>query len=305
MSAGGQTLGVFGFVKLGGTQVLTRAGASFGNPRNLDEAPPIQGAGGYGPINIGEGLQFPVFNVPAVGLDNGAAGWLTAANLNAWFITRSARPVWDLSPLAQSVFSSNGSVGDGRGSWRVNGVKGMGFTLSVRKGQEIGFNLRFCGRNREKALNADLPPATTTLTGAPLMFDRIGFPGGGTLEDRGITAITLNFDCGTTPNMELDGSIYPVEHNAGLPTASCTIEYNSLNTIAPLGYNPTTDTWETLNDVVFTLTTVSSPLAQITFTMTRMECTNPFDVQTQIGRVSVTRQYKVYGSTTAQPVVIA
>lgn len=302
-AAGSQTLGVFGFVKLGSTQVLTRTGATLQHPRNLDEPDPINGGGGYGPVNIGNGVMFPVVNIPAVALDAGVAGWFTAANMNAWFQTRSARPIWDLTELSTLIFSANGSIGNGRGSWIVNKPKGMGFSINARKGQEIGLNLRFCGRNRQKALVGDLPPATSTLTGDPLMFDRLVL--GTALDGKGLTALSLNYDTRTTPNMELDGSIYPVEHNAGTPVARLTLEMNSLDTIAPPGYDATNDTWITLTDVVFSIVYDSTTPTSITFTMGRVECITPFDVTTMGQRVSRSLQYNVYGKVNAFPVVIA
>lgn len=303
---GGQTHGVFGWTKVGSTLVLMRPGSAFQMPRNLDEPVPINGAGGNGIINIGESVQFPVANIQGVALDNGAAGWLTAANLNAWFRTRSARPVWDLTELSAFLFSNNGSVGAGRGSWVGNNMKGMGFSLSCRKGQEIGFNLRFCGRSRVKAVSGDIPAATPTLTGAPLMFDRLSFPSATDLYQKGVTGITLDFNCNTTPNMELDGSIYPVEQNAGVPTARMTLELNSLDTVAPPGYDDTNDTWISLVNTQLLLNVVSggSPV-NITFTLGRVECITPFDVQGQPARVNRALTYNVYATTTNQPVLIA
>ena len=281
--AGGQTLGVFGFVNLGGVLVSVRTGAQFANPLNWEAPPPIAGNGGYGVVNRAPGFNFPVITVPAIPLDpNSAPPWFTAAFLNALFLTRSARPVWDLGELASLLYSNNGSVNAGRGTWRVYNPKAMGFSIVCRKGQPIQVMMRFAGRNRVKALIGDLPAEGNN--GSPFMFDRLSFPSASPFDTSGIVGLTMNFDCGTTPNMELDGTLSPVEQNAGLPSCSITLECNSLDTIAPPGYDPENDTFKEIGGAQFVIAPEATDATKnVTFSLGPLLPNAPYDRSTQVG----------------------
>src|SRR5262245_53034586 len=99
MAIGGVSQGAYGFAKIGSTVLLLRTGASLAMPRNPEMPHPISGGGNAGIVNYADGLVFPVVNLPVVPLDTGAASWFTAANLNTWFITRSAIPIGDLAEV--------------------------------------------------------------------------------------------------------------------------------------------------------------------------------------------------------------
>lgn len=297
-AAAGVSQGSFGYCKLNSTVVLVRPGASLAMPRNPDMPHPINGAGNAGIVNHADGLHFPVVNIPTIPMDTGAENWLSAAAFNALFVTKSASPVGDLSELTNLFISDNGSVGNGIGSYKINKAKGAGFSLVCRKGQGIGLNLRFAGRNITKAVGGDRP--TVALLGSPLMFDRVAL--GTEMDGRGIVGFTINYDTALTPNMELDGTLYPVEQNAGLPTCSITIEYNALDTVSALGFDLATNSWVDVDDVDFSLQTVSggSPVTMV-FTLSRLKIRNPFDRQTQANRVQRTFSYDVIGKSTSVP----
>lgn len=301
-AAGGVSQGSFGFCKLNSTVVLIRPGASLAEPRNLEMPHPINGSGYKGIFNKADGLHFPVVNIPTVPMDIGAASWLTAANLNAFFITKAAFPSGDLGELTNLYLAANGIVNAGATAWKVNKAKGAGFTLVIRKGQPVGMNLSFHGRSRQKAVSGDRP--TSPLAGSPLMFDRLSL--GTELDGKGIVGVTLQYNTGLTPNMELDGTLMPVEHNAGLPSCSVSIEYNALDAIAPLGYDSTNDTWQDEDAVDFSLLVDSTTPTSLVFTMARLVVRNPFDMQTQANRVQRSLTYDVIGTASQNgPLAIA
>lgn len=290
---GGVTLGSFGFIKIGSSFALARVGAGFSMPRNLDMPHPISGFG-FGILNYAEGLKFPTLNCPCIPIDNGVdSGWFTAANFNAWFHTRSSGPVYDLSEITGGViFSDNGSVGTGTGVFKVTKVKGAGYTITCRKGQGIGVLLRFAGRTRTVGVSGDKP--TAPLQGIPLNFARLDFDSTSPFYQKGIVGLTLQFDTGLTPNMELDGTVYPVEHNAGLPTGTLTLECNALDAVAAVGYDSTGDLPEEVDDAEFEILAVDSGTpVTVTWTLSKLIIRNPDDRQTQAGRVMRTFQYDV------------
>jgi hypothetical protein len=302
----GITQGTFGYAKIGSTVILLRPGASLTQPINPEIPAPLNGYGGYGPMNYSMGLQFPQANLPCVPLDAGAAGWLSAANLNSWFITRSARPVWDLGAITTFVFSENGSVGNSQGVFNATGMKGAGFTISGRKGQGVAIMMRFAGVSVAPETNsANLPSAG--LAGAPLSFNRISV-GGASLASMGVTGFTLQFDTGLTPNMELDGTYHPLEQNGGTPSASLTLECNALDTIAPPGWNPTTNRQIELTDQTISILLVDNAGVgdvTMTITMKRLYIRDPRNRQGTAGRASRTYTYDLLATTGAQPIAIA
>lgn len=302
--AGGVTQGTFGFVKINGTVVLIRPGSGQQYPLNSDIPAPINGYGGYGAMNIEQGFQFPQWNVSAVPLDTGAANWLTASNLNAWFMTRSSRPVWDLTALTTFFYSENGSTGDGQGTYAGTGVKGGGFVLTGRKGQPIGFNMRFAGISAApETTTTNLPSAG--LAGTPLEFNRITFGAASAFDAAGVVGFTLQYDTGLSPNMELDGTYAPVEQNAGTPSATLSLECNALNGVAPPGWDPATNTrTEITNQTIVILIDGTTPTS-LTLTIKRMYIRDPRNRQSTAGRAGRTYTYDCLAATNAQPVTIA
>jgi hypothetical protein len=284
--------------------VLLRPGASQAYPLNPDIPAPINGYGGYGAMNIEEGLQFPQWNLPCVPMDTGAENWFAATPLNAYFLTRSARPVWDLSALSSFAYSENGSVGDGQGVWNGTGVKGGGFTLVGRKGQGIAMMMRFTGVSAAPETTAGNRP-TTGLAGSPLSFNRIAFPAASAFDGKGVVGFTLQFDTGLSPNMELDGTFHPYEINAGTPNCTLSVEFNALNAIAPPGWDPVTNTKEELVDVPITINIVDGGTPTLlTFTMKRLHIRDPRNRQGTAGRAQRTHTYDCLATTTAQPLAI-
>lgn len=305
--AGGQTLGTFGFAKLNGTVVVLRPGADQDFPLNPDIPPPINGYGGYGAMNYEEGMQFPQWSLPVVLLDTGAANWFTAANLNSWFLTRSSRPVWDLTALTSFLYSENGSIGDGQGTWAGDGVKGAGFTLVGRSGQGIAMTMSFVGKDATPSTSSgDLP--TTGLAGTPLSFDRINLGSATAFDQVGTLGFTLQYSTGANPNMELNGTKRPTEINGGTPSCVLTVEFNALNGTPPPGWDVATNAPEELTDVPLVVKAVDLGGVgdvDITFTLKRLRIRNPRNRRGTAGRAQRTFVYDCLAAINSQPLVIS
>lgn len=218
MPLGGISHGFSGFTKVGSVYVLSRPGGQFNMPRALDAPYPISFSP-HGLQNYADGLRFPVLAFPAIPM-NSVTPWFTAALLNAWFTTRAATPTFDLTAISGGIiFSDNGIVsGTGLGTWRALNPKGAGFRIGTNKGAPVATILRFAGTDRDSTVGS-VPAAP--LDGTPLEFDSVTF--GGDLATMGITGFLLDVDTGLTPNMELDGTLRPLELNAGMMTAALTI----------------------------------------------------------------------------------
>lgn len=301
--AGGILQGTFGYAKLASTVVLIRPGAAQNWDLNPDIPAPINGYGGYGPMNYAQGLNYPQWNIPTVPLDTGAPNWLTATNLNAWFFTRSARPIWDLSALSGFVFASDGSVGNAQGIWNAAAAKGAGFSIVVRKGQGIAVLLRFMAPTATPETVGGNRP-TTGLAGAPLEFDRVTIPTGSPFEGTGVTGFSIQFDTGLTPNMELDGTLTPFEMNAGTPNCTISVELNALDATAVPGWNAGTNAQIELTDVAWPIVIDRTTPTTLTVTAKRMYCRNPKGRQGTAGRSSRVITYDVLATVSAQPLVV-
>jgi opacity protein-like surface antigen len=296
--------GYTGYMSIDGVRALCRPGARLSMPRNLDIPYPID-MGFGGAVNYAEGLKYPVIQAPLIPMEN-TTPWFTAANLNAWFNTRAAAPTRDLGELANDLlFSDNGiSSGTGLGTFKVVKVKGAGYTLNFRKGSPIGFNVRFAGRTRQTT-STGLP--TAGLDGTPLNFARIAF--GGALANVGIAGATLSFDTGLTPNPELDGTVFPKEHNADIPNASLSLELNARADVDAPGFDSANlDTYPEVTGVIGIqrVSSTPGPAVWVYFTITRAVPRDPDDRTQQQGRIMRPFTYDLFASAAgSQPVLIS
>lgn len=299
MPLGGISHGFSGFTKVGSVYVLSRPGGQFNMPRALDAPYPISFSP-HGLQNYADGLRFPVLAFPAIPM-NSVTPWFTAALLNAWFTTRAATPTFDLTAISGGIiFSDNGIVsGTGLGTWRALNPKGAGFRIGTNKGAPVATILRFAGTDRDSTVGS-VPAAP--LDGTPLEFDSVTF--GGDLATMGITGFLLDVDTGLTPNMELDGTLRPLELNAGMMTAALTIFMNATAGANAPGWNVTPASYTEVSGSI-SVKRLAGSTNTVVFTFTRGVLINPDERQQQQGRVGRTFTYNLFGSSTTDPVTIA
>jgi hypothetical protein len=295
------THGFAGFTQIGSAKALCREGASFLMPRNLDIPYPIS-VQSFGQLNWGEMPTFPVVQLPLIPMDplGGTGEWFTAANLNSWFLTRSAAPDYDLTaPTGGIIFSDNGiNNAAGVGTFKINNAKAAGFSLNIDKGAPIGFTTRWAGTSRTVT---GITPPTAGLDGSPLQAGKVSL--GGPLANVGIIGITLDFDTGLSANMEIDGTNGVKEQNADLPTATLTIRQNAQAGIDAPGF----DLGGAHTEVTgATIVIVRKPTpVTLTFTINRMIIIDPDNRRQMRGRVIRTFRYNCIASVTAFPITIA
>ena len=299
MPVGGITSGYLGYTKVGSVYVLANPGGAFAMPRALNIPYPLSYSL-HGYVNFADGLRFPVVTSPAIPM-NSTTPWFTGALLNSWFFTRSAAPVNDLTAVSGGIiFSDNGiASGTGLGTWRALNPKGAGFTLFVEKGQPLGMLLRFAGTDRDTTVGS-LP--TGPLDGTPLMFDAVTL--GGDLASSAITGLTLNYDTGLTPNMELDGTLRPVELNAGLPTASLQIRMNSTNSANAPGWNSDPTLYTAITGTI-SLKRLAGAGNTVRFSFSNGVLIDPDERRQVAGRVKRVHNYNLLGTNSADPLTVA
>jgi hypothetical protein len=250
-------------------------GPQLSMPANFDTLYPASNQP-FGEINRAEGITFPTLEAPMAPM----TAWWTAVNLNAWFHTRTSD---DLAAIGGGgIDFADSAQAAGIGRFRMQNAKGCGYRLSWAFQERVRFLARFWGTDLDPLLPASAPG--TGLTGTQLMQNAVAF--GGALNTGDIISGSLEYDNGCTPNPVLNGTLRPTEINAGLPTAFLTLQHNGG---VPLASGSTG-----------TIT-----VGSVVFTVTDLECLNPRDRSQQAGRVVRSFRYKIYGSTTAFPVVVS
>lgn len=305
------THGYGGFTQIDTVRVLCRPGARLAMPRNQDAPHPISYQQ-YGLLNYVDGLRFPVLQLPCIpmdmgGVSGGVASWFTSALMNAWFMSRSAMPVHDLTAVANGIlFSDNGIVsGPGLGSFKITQPKGAGLVIQCRKGQPLQIMLRFAGVD---IIGTGISAPAAGLQGTPLNFGRVLLDGD--FLNKGITGFTLMFDTGLTPNMELDGTERPKEQNADIMTGSLTLECNAQAVDYPGFNNADLNDFPEVSGAISILRqransgTGASDITTV-FDVTRAVIQDPVDRAQQQGRVMRTYQYNLFANTTTPPIAIS
>lgn len=308
--------GYGGFAQVGAIRVLCREGASLSMPRSLDIPYPIS-AQRYGQLNYADGIRFPVLNMPAIPMDMGGLtpaiqGWFNEQVMNDWFITRISPPKYDLmEPVGGLLFSDNGIGGQpGLGSFKILKAKGAGFSVNVERGSPLGFNLRFAGTDRISLNTAGITGPTSGLPGVPLPSGRVAV--GGLIAQTGITGFSLDFDCGLQPNMSLNGTERPTEHNADIPTCTIALRCYTSPDYDPPGYpaegvgaggNDTPDPFYPEASGTFTML-IQRPDTYMTFRLFRMVLIDPDDRRQFRGRIIRTFRYNCLATLTQPPLQI-
>lgn len=304
--------GYGGYLKLGTFRAMCREGASLAMPRTLDIPYPIS-VQRFGQLNYADGFRFPVIQAPLIPMDMGTddatiPSWFSAANLNAWFVTRGSGPAYDLAEISSDIqFSDNGVAGGtGWGTYKIIHAKGAGFSLNVNQGSPIGFMARFAGTDRK---TGSITPPTSGLPGAPLQAGRVAL--GGSFANVGVIGFTLDFDTGLTPNMVLNGTNRPTEHNADIPTATFTIRCYTDNTFDPPGFASSDSgdpAYTEITDGTITIirrAAVGMVTAKtMTIAMNRAILVDPDDRRQFRGRIVRTFRYNLLATTTDYPITI-
>ena len=185
-----------------------------------------------------EGLQ-----VPSVDLDTCVnSNWFTAANLKAWFITRT------LDDLAIVAGSSDYGMElmDGATRYKMKNAKGNSLILGSSPGSLIQCRMNFMG--------TDLATGSATtylvITDEPVMYDKVAFSGGITGDDVAGWQLMLTNNC--IPHPGHPGSVHPSEINAQQFIGTLRLTLHAAAAV-PTNGAAITITFGTTVPVVFTL----------------------------------------------------
>lgn len=187
----------------------------------------------------------------------------------------------------------------------MGGVKLDTIRISFAKGQDIGFDCTFVGTwarqfNPSSGEMAALM-ATNSDCNQVMRFNNVGIedPASGTnpFADK-VFGMTLTYSNNHTPNMGLDGTVYPIAQNAGMPSAGVSLTLQGLDSV-PGDINAVLTekgiaftvygSWD--NDAVSWL---NKPRA--TFTIPNLVVYNPYDRSGTLGRVLRNYSYTALGS---------
>lgn len=285
-----------GYAILNGTAVMTTPGAEVDRPRNLEFPYPVGNR--FGQVNYAEGARFPVMRIPVIGM----ASYLTAANINTWFLTRGGAAPYDVAALGSGVEMADVPVADAQ--YKMTGAKGAGFTLNFRFGQRpLMLQTEWHGTQFAAASGA---PATAFMEADLLTFAEVTFSGAtfGTKNGntRGILGGTITYSNQLTPNETLNGTHFPTEHNADVPTVQLAIQMYADDTWLPPGYTDR-DTYTEISDCGVHIKL--APAVYTSFTFTKLVLNNPNARRVMQGRGIRQIVYQGRATTAAYPLVCA
>lgn len=189
-------------------------------PRNFAIPPLI---GNDAQVNYVEGFRQPMVDVALVQLDqaaslvaNGYINPLGSAFLN-YLRTRSADAAYDTT-----AFGDGSTTGldfwDGRSGFTLLGAKFEQFTVGTSKGDDLRLMARFTGASIIPITVVPTYPAWSNAS--VLRFQSAAF--GSTLANLP-WSFEWTYSNNHNPNMALNGTSFPLEMNAGLPTSSFSI----------------------------------------------------------------------------------
>lgn len=295
MSVTPQTLGIFGAVKIGGQVYTALAAPRLICPENWVVEPIV---GNAYEVLYAPGLRQPVVEMEFCPRD--LLGDVLSSTFLAYFFSRTAGPVFDApligdaAPTGTPTAASPGNPGirfsDGVSLIDCYGVKADSLTLSTAKGENLRVVCRFAaasivaydaGATGVAAACASLIPVVT-VTNPALRFSNVTF--GGSLASV-VFAFSLTWSNNLAGNMALNGSVFPVELNAQMPTAGFSYTVQAGDTV-PRG--------ET-NAAV----TVTGAAGAATFTAQRMIVNNPDDRAIPQGRVLRSYSFRCLGAANA------
>lgn len=289
------------WAKIGSVYVMCRPGAGVSEPRNFDVPYPLNNS--EGELNVTEGLHYPQVNMPIIPV----ADYFTLTNIENWFHKRGTNTALatydDLTAYDITIQDSlQPSSTANFGQRKIYKCKGAGYTLSFSKGEPLGFNARFGGTQSTMLTTAETMPDNNRITSPGLNFSAISFGEG--LAGAGIIGGSLEIDVGLSPNPELDYEsgdtipagtaatagdnvgLFPKELNAGLLSASLTLQTNAGEPLAD----------DTAGEILIEGQNMKWSLA-------RLVCINPYDRQQMAGRVVRTYRYRVFSGTDGAPAV--
>ena len=321
MAATNQTQGFLGGVLIGGKKYTVRGNPQFRANRNIDVTAMI--GTGY-PYLYSEGVQTPTFTCSLVGRNfkqNTATGHPFTPEFLAYFFARNATqvgtplyntaPVWEtytIGPDAPSTLSTltltdilaindpalkpGIMFSDGETVTCIWGVKGESIRISTAKGQDLMVDCTFVGTaakqyrvNGSGVTNAQLQAIANTVNEcgmAPLRFQNVTFVDA--WMDK-VFGINVSWSNNHTPNMGLNGSLFPVAQNAGMPNAGLSLTLQALDAIPG----------DLQVDTSFGFY-VTSTAGTATFSMPYCVVYNPYDRAAPMGRVLRNYNYTLLGS---------
>jgi hypothetical protein len=210
--------------KIGSLIIPCAPGANLMCPKNL-QLPPI--IGNAYQWNVGEGLQSPTVDLDLIVRD--VADEALGSTLMTLFFGRT-NPATD---VAFDTDSTTVTFWDGRTGFTMTGAKFEAFTLSCSMGQDIRLTARFVGTG---ITAIDSPMSLIDWSNANVLrfphltiADQTGATGtAGTPTSSGYLAgraWSVNLSCANnhTPNLGLNGTVFPTDMNAGSPTAGASV----------------------------------------------------------------------------------
>lgn len=223
--------------------------ASLSHDRNID-APPI--AGNYGQINYAELMRMPMISAGFALLDGDEASCMLAEPMIKQFITRAAAPTNDVSAFAGAGSGAAANVvqfWDGKTGWKFPQCKGASFTISGSKNASVQLSANFMAYATATQIAASgvaeissAPASAACFSGNPITYANCSFFKNGSSLG-GVYSWDITFNNNMTPDLSMETSTgqsqYPVDVNAGLPTASLRVVFQSDHTTAALAAGDT------------------------------------------------------------------
>ena len=214
-----------------GMPIPAQPGARLSNPLNY-AAPPI--IGNTYQWNYGPGVRQPSVDINLIcrdiaDTDNSGTGLGEAfgSSLLYSFFSRTTDGAFDTYAVGtESAPTGTVTYWDGVSGFTLTGAKAESFTLSCSKGDDLIMSCRFVFTG---ATTLGAAPTLPTWSSAPLLkFNSLSFASA--LANLP-WSFSLSYANNHTPNMALNGSVYPVAWNAGIPTAGFNMKVQAVDTV--------------------------------------------------------------------------
>lgn len=317
MSATPAVQGYFGNVFIGGSRYSIAAAPQFRAPLN-NQFLPVLGAGD--PYLFGQGVVYPTVTLSIIPRDEAAGGGrgnpLSAAFWAA-ILGRTAVPLRDTAAFggAQGAMPSPPVLGtdianasgagvaftDGASLTLMYGAKIESVRITCAKGSGLGMDVTFIGTgfwqyNIDKAnLGSDVIQtlvqsmlATSGECAAPVRFASVAFEDAALAE--AAFGFTISYSNNHTPNMALNGTYTPSQHNAGMPSGSLSLTLQGLD-VPPGHIAGASGTGAILR------IDTGSHVARLS--LPRLIIENPYDRSAPLGRITRSYGYTLAGSCSA------
>jgi hypothetical protein len=311
MAATAQTQGFLGGVKIGNAIYTVRGNPQFRMSRNVDVTSMI--GTGY-PYLFSDGVRIPTITMSMVARDLVSPNPLGATFLGYFFgrsETPIQAPVWETpliggdkpaSPYGTCAAALAGNPGivfsDGETITCMWGVKAEAFRIGTAKGQDLTIDVTFVGTYAEQYRNATGTASVAQLYGlqmpsgtadcsAPLRFQSVTITPSLDFADK-VFGFNLSWANNHTPNMGLDGTLFPLAQNAGMPNAGLSLTLQALDTYPDDSYTANTMT-----------VNVTGATGSASFQLGKLVIYNPFDRSAPLGRVLRNYSYTILGNCTS------